>query len=88
MTEPKTFAEVVELWPTAVELANDLDVKEVTVRAWKARGIPAEYWKAIESAAMKRGLSISVDSLSIIAARDAGRLPDRTTSRRPTESAR
>ena len=73
MTMPMTFSDVIELWPTAAELAREISVKEVTVRAWKFRTIPAEYWKDIEAAAKARGLAVSIDDLAEMAARDAGR---------------
>jgi hypothetical protein len=40
---PASFAEVINLWPSATELAAVLDVEAVTVRAWRRRGIPARY---------------------------------------------
>jgi hypothetical protein len=44
---PRSFAEVIALWPSAAELAEVLDVEAVTVRAWRKRGIPARYWTAV-----------------------------------------
>ncbi|MCA3314269.1 MAG: hypothetical protein ING06_14505 [Roseomonas sp.] len=38
---PRDFAEVINLWRSATELAIALDVEAVTVRAWRRRGIPA-----------------------------------------------
>jgi hypothetical protein len=48
---PRSFAEVIALWPSAAELAEVLDVEAVTVRAWRKRGIPARYWTAVARAA-------------------------------------
>lgn len=48
---PRSFAEVINLWPSANELAVVLDVEAVTVRAWRRRGIPARYWSAVAQAA-------------------------------------
>ena len=48
---PRSFAEVIALWPSASELAEVLDVEAVTVRAWRKRGIPARYWTAVAQAA-------------------------------------
>lgn len=50
-TPPASFAEVINLWPSANELAVVLDVEAVTVRAWRRRGIPAGYWSAVAQAA-------------------------------------
>ena len=73
---PTTFAEVIELWPTAVDLANDIGQKEVTVRQWKRRGIPAEYWTAIVQAAERRNFTqVTYEMLARLAAAAAGR-PD------------
>ena len=48
---PTSFAEVIALWPSAVDLATTLDVEAVNVRAWRRRGIPARYWSAVAVAA-------------------------------------
>lgn len=48
---PASFAEVINLWPSATELAVVLDVEAVTVRAWRRRGIPSRYWSAVAQAA-------------------------------------
>ena len=48
---PTSFAEVINLWSSANELAVVLDVEAVTVRAWRRRGIPARYWSAVAQAA-------------------------------------
>lgn len=70
MTAPQTFAEIINLWPSAVELAADVGVKEVTARAWKARGIPAEYWADLIAAAARRQINgITADLLLEIASR-------------------
>lgn len=52
---PRSFAEVINLWPCASELAAILDVEAVTVRAWRRRGIPARYWAAVAAAARFTG---------------------------------
>jgi len=52
---PKNFAAVINLWPSASELAAILDVEAVTVRAWRRRGIPARYWAAVAAAARFSG---------------------------------
>jgi len=52
---PASFAEVINLWPSAGDLAATLDVESVTVRAWRRRGIPARYWAAVAAAARVTG---------------------------------
>ncbi len=42
---------MINLWPSAGDLAAVLDVEAVTVRAWRRRGIPARYWAAVAAAA-------------------------------------
>jgi hypothetical protein len=74
MAETQTFAALIDLWPTAVELAGDLGVKDVTARAWKARGIPAEYWTGLVAAAARRQIQgVTLELLAEIAAAQAGR---------------
>lgn len=64
-----SFAKVIERWETASELARDIGQKEVTVRAWKARGIPGPNWLAVVEAAKARGFSdITYERLAKIAA--------------------
>lgn len=69
-----SFAEIIELWPSAVEYARDVAVKDVTARAFKARGIPAEYWVDTVEAARRRGFGqVTLDLLARLAAQRAGR---------------
>jgi hypothetical protein len=78
-----TFADIIELWPSAAELARDLnEVKDITVRAWKARGIPAQYWDEVVASAHRRGFDqVSVEMLSALAAKMAGRSSGTRTGR-------
>lgn len=67
---PDTFVAVIDLWPSAAELARDLGVKEVTARAWRSRGIPAEYWRELVKAANDRGITgVTFDRLAALASR-------------------
>jgi hypothetical protein len=52
---PRDFAEVINLWRSATELALALDVEAVTVRAWRRRGIPARHWAGVAAAARMSG---------------------------------
>lgn len=68
-----TFADVISLWPTASAYADDIGILGVTARAWKARGIPAEYWQKTVAAARERGLrGVSLTLLARLAAERGG----------------
>lgn len=57
MTLPHSFSEVVDLWPSAVALADDIGEKHTTVRAWRVRNsIPGEKWLTVIAAAESRGI--------------------------------
>lgn len=64
---PASFADVIALWPTAVELAAALGVEAVTVRAWRVRGIPAQYWLAVAEAARATGRKVDERILAELA---------------------
>ena len=56
----RTFADVINLWPSAADLAEDLTIlgvptKKVTARAWRKNGIPGAYWDHVCKAAKRRG---------------------------------
>lgn len=61
---PRSFAAVINLWPSASELAAILDVESVTVRAWRRRGIPARYWAAVAAAARFTGRPVDEQLLA------------------------
>lgn len=75
-----SWAAVIELWPSAAELGRDLGgVMDVTARAWKARGIPGEYWEGVVAAAARRGFAaVTLELLSRLAAKAAGRRKPRS----------
>lgn len=50
----QTFADVIALWGKAPEMAKDVGVTEIVVRAWRRRGIPGEYWASVVSAAQDK----------------------------------
>jgi len=69
-----SWAELIELWGTAVAFSGDLAVKVGTARQWKRRGIPSEYWTAVVQAAAARGLSqVSLEILARLSANAARR---------------
>ncbi len=56
---------VIDLWPSAEALADDLDEKGVTVRAWKQReNIPADRDLKLIAAASKRGIGLTLEHLA------------------------
>jgi hypothetical protein len=66
MDSPKTFAEIIDLWPTAIALAGEVGVTDIVVRAWKRRGIPGEYWARIVAAAKDKPFA-SLITLELLA---------------------
>lgn len=66
----QSFADIIDLWPTATELAAELGEKEGTVRQWKNRNsIPADRWPAIVGASARRGFrQVTYEILAAIAA--------------------
>ena len=59
---------LISKWPSATALASDINVKDVTVRAWKQRGsIPIRYWQPIAKAAQKRAIDgINIETLALL----------------------
>ena len=56
---------VFELWPSVAQMARDLGEKDVTVRAWKARGnIPAGQDVKLVNAARKLGKALTYEHLA------------------------
>ena len=65
----RSFADVIRLWPSAEQLADDLRIKGVTVRQWRNRNsIPAEHWIRLIEVARARALSVTLDDLARLAA--------------------
>jgi DNA-binding transcriptional regulator YdaS (Cro superfamily) len=54
---------LLQIWPTAAALAQDLGLPYPTVAAWKERGIPARRAPAIVQAARARGHVLTLDDL-------------------------
>lgn len=75
-----SFAAVIELWPTAADLARDIVVSPVLVRAWKVRGIPPGYWVDVIDSANERGIrGVTLALLAKLSAALAGRAPKSTS---------
>lgn len=70
-----SWAAIIELWESAAELGRDLkDVTDISVRAWKVRGIPGSYWEGVVAAAARRGYQgVTLELCARLAARAAGR---------------
>lgn len=75
---PKTFQDVIELWDTMRQMADDVfgpdDKKGAPrVRLWRFRDrIPSEHWRAVVAAAKKRRFRhVTLDLLATI---DEGKL--------------
>lgn len=58
--------QIVELWPTTAEFAEETGIHPVTARVMKARGkIPSWYWTQVVEAAQKRGFTeVTADQLA------------------------
>lgn len=52
-----SHAEAIDLWPSVVVLADDLNLPLSTVRSWRERdSIPSAHWPAVVAAAQARKL--------------------------------
>jgi hypothetical protein len=73
MDNLKSFADVIGLWKTAGEMAADIEVTDLVVRAWKRRNaIPGEYWARIVSSAEARGYQgVTLDLLASFAEKNS-----------------
>lgn len=64
MSKPKTFTDILKLWPSFADLARDLGLPYTTVASWAARNtIPVAYWQPLIKIANKRnitGLSVEL----------------------------
>lgn len=55
-----SFRDIIALWKNPKDLVKDLgrqglSISDVTVRSWRRRGIPGDYWHALARAAQRRG---------------------------------
>lgn len=61
--------QIIELWPSAKSLAEDLDEKYETVRKWRFRNnIPSDRWISLIEAGKKRRIRVTLESLASQAA--------------------
>lgn len=60
----QSFSEIVNLWPAAKVLAEDIGEKPETVRKWRSRNrIPSVKWQAVINAAKKRRYPVTSNLL-------------------------
>lgn len=61
---------VIDLWPSAPEMAADLETKPDVIRHWRMRVlIPATWWGRVARAAQERGYPVTYESLESGASR-------------------
>lgn len=61
----ETHLDIIAAWPSEHALAGDLNLKVATVRAWRNyHRIPPFHHLAVEQAALRRGLGITVEILT------------------------
>lgn len=77
MDRPSTFRELIALWPSRSEFAEDLGVSAARVHKWAVdRPIRAEFFARILAAAQERGFDVTADDLVRISADRAVRSPE------------
>lgn len=68
--KPRTFIDVIGLWPSTVAMADDLGVTYDVVRRWLERdSIPAWVWQDLLKHAAKRKIGLRADDLVKLAGR-------------------
>lgn len=69
MEQISTPRDLVSLWPSRAEFADDLGVSVERVHKWAQQGgIRAEFFQSILAAAVRRGLAVTAEDLCRIAA--------------------
>jgi len=72
MPNPRTFRDIIELWPRPSNMARQLNVSRQSVCDWSTRNrIPTRYWLTIIAALGKMGYTITGDDLLRIEQRSA-----------------
>ena len=55
--QPRTFSDLIVMWPTMPTLARDLRLSRNTVAAWQRRAsIPPRYWDDVIRSAEQHGI--------------------------------
>lgn len=66
--EPRSYADIVNLWKTAEALADAVGEQGVTVRKWRTRNsIPPAAWRRVIVAAESIGKSLTMEQLQSMA---------------------
>jgi hypothetical protein len=65
-----THTQIIDLWPSVGEFAEEMGVNHRTARSWKQRiSIPSHYWARLISCALVKGFnSVTPDALTCSAA--------------------
>jgi len=67
-----THAEILRLWPSLADLADDMGKPYSTVNNWMARNrVPMEYWVRLVDAAACRDIPLTYGQLAKGVAKDA-----------------
>lgn len=70
MPELKTFRDVMELWPTVGQFAEEIGVPAPTANKWRQRNrVPPGFWSAILGTRKARKAKVTADLLVTLAAR-------------------
>jgi hypothetical protein len=65
----ETFSQLLDLWATRQEVAEDCGVEYGSVNQWHRRNsIPSKYWANLIAGAQKRGIQgVSYETLTVLA---------------------
>lgn len=64
MEKISTIKDLIDLWPTRADLADDVDASKDRVNGWaKAGSIPARYHHAVCESGVRRGFPITAELL-------------------------
>lgn len=67
---PKSFSDVIGLWPSRFEMASDIGANPEAVRKWQERkSIPTDWWFSILRTETARRAGLSADLLAALAAK-------------------
>lgn len=65
-----SFRSIIELWPSADAMADEIGAGAAAVRKWSQRDrIPAEWWNAVLSARRVKKARITAELMTTLAAR-------------------
>lgn len=69
-----THSAIIDIWPSLADFASDLSIPYGTAKAMRRRNsIPAHYWNAVVTGALKRSLiGVSLQDLADAVAMNAG----------------